>query len=1011
MAFVNLHRCFVAISKNEETNLDSGRTWSRKITGGPDWSNLLDFRRVVLLAEASSGKTEEFRYQAGELVAQGKAAFFVRIEDLADDGFEAALCSIDVATFEHWRQGDHDEEGWFFLDSVDEARLNHKSLERALRHFERELGKGLERARIYVSCRVSDWKGQEDRTAVERLLPVWKKSTPPALHDEDKALLAPIFNKKHQSFASRAEEEPKRELDALLVVQLVPLNAEQRHTLATASGVTNPDEFIGAIERNGLEALAERPGDLLDLAEYWKEKGRFGSFVEMTEHGVALKLAERDKFRPDNKDLTSEKARQGAERIAAALTLAKSFTLRAPGHDPDPTLAAGALDPVVVLDDWTDAERNALLRRGIFAPSTYGRIRFHHRGTQEYLMASWLKRLLNIGCPQNEVWNLLFADLYGVETLVPSLHAPAGWLAQYYPNIREEIIRREPLVLLRHGDPRSLPLGAKESLLLTYASRHAIGEISNDSLDHRALWMFATPELSNAIRQAWSINDRVDFRIDLLRLIREGEIEECADLARQAVLDGKGYDYLRVVALEALLACGDVKGLVKASRWIRNHSGTSSERLGSGFARILFPQYLTVDQLLDVISKVLPPKRGSSGGFSSFIDSLWRDCPDLERERFLEGIANLVLMPPFKDHHKRISARHRELAASLAPIAIEAASKLSNIETSDGFLRLLMVLERVELNGLEENKKKFLQELVSGNPRLQRRLFWADVEEKRENNTKGDGRLIRFWEVWFSGGTLWQFGFSDVVWLYEDILERPSVSDKRIALSAIYSMLAREGTLESELSRLLILIAGTPELEQDLEEYLKPVVDHDEEYRQQSELYRIKREKEEVANKASWIKFRDELKTDPSVLCDPVRLSSWSAGAVRLNDLSRWLHGKTNKDYNEASLQWRLLEEGFNRAIAEGYRDGMKILWRVTPPERPKHKKGGSAIVKFTTILSFSGIGVEASEDLNWASKLTPAEAVRAVQHACLSEQGYPNWIEELVDQHLSSFSRYYVTI
>ena len=38
-------------------------------------------------------------------------------------------------------------------------------------------------------------------------------------------------------------------------------------------------------------------------------------------------------------------------------------------------------DPELILNDWTDAERNALLRRGVFAPSTYGRIRFHHRAT------------------------------------------------------------------------------------------------------------------------------------------------------------------------------------------------------------------------------------------------------------------------------------------------------------------------------------------------------------------------------------------------------------------------------------------------------------------------------------------------------------------------------------------------------------------------------------------------------------------------------------------------------
>jgi hypothetical protein len=152
-------------------------------------------------------------------------------------------------------------------------------------------------------------------------------------------------------------------------------------------GVTDVDSFVQAIARQGLDSLTERPGDLLDLAAYWNSHGRFGTFAQMLEHGIARKLGERDPHRSDNEAITPDEAREGAERLAAALTFGKSFTLRAPGHDPDPGLATGALDPMDVLPDWTDARRNALLRRGIFAPATYGRVRFHHRSTQSPITA------------------------------------------------------------------------------------------------------------------------------------------------------------------------------------------------------------------------------------------------------------------------------------------------------------------------------------------------------------------------------------------------------------------------------------------------------------------------------------------------------------------------------------------------------------------------------------------------------------------------------------------------
>jgi len=102
----------------------------------------------------------------------------------------------------------------------------------------------------------------------------------------------------------------------------------------------------------------------------------------------------------------------------------------------------------------------------------------------------------------------------------------------------------------------------------------------------------------------------------------------------------------------------------------------------------------------------------------------------------------------------------------------------------------------------------------------------------------------------------------------------------------------------------------------------------------------------------------------------------------------------------KAALQWRLLQEGFGRPVAEAYRDGMKRIWRLTPDERPKHNTGNTIVVKHTTILSFSGLGIEAAEDLDWVARLSAAEAERAALHACLSEQGYPNWLETLVDHH-----------
>ena len=121
MAFVELNRSFFPLLKDQEPSLDFGRAWGHKLGGWLEWTDLRERRRVVLLAEASSGKSEEFRNQVKQLNAEGKTAFYLPIEELADQGFEAALDTGAATRFEKWTNGSG--RSLVFLDSIDEARL------------------------------------------------------------------------------------------------------------------------------------------------------------------------------------------------------------------------------------------------------------------------------------------------------------------------------------------------------------------------------------------------------------------------------------------------------------------------------------------------------------------------------------------------------------------------------------------------------------------------------------------------------------------------------------------------------------------------------------------------------------------------------------------------------------------------------------------------------------------------------------------------------------------------
>jgi hypothetical protein len=119
-------------------------------------------------------------------------------------------------------------------------------------------------------------------------------------------------------------------------------------------------------------------------------------------------------------------------------------------------------------------------------------------------------------------------------------------------------------------------------------------------------------------------------------------------------------------------------------------------------------------------------------------------------------------------------------------------------------------------------------------------------------------------------------------------------------------------------------------------------------------------------------------------------------------DLTYWLSRRTGENIydGKCARQWRLLEEGFDRRIAEAYRDGMTLLWRITNPERPKQEGGNPVRVKYITILAINAVGLEAATDPDWTSRLSDEEAARAARHGCLSQQAYPDWVDSLIDSH-----------
>lgn len=986
MEFIDLGRRFSALDADKPFAAYEWADYGFGEHRGLGWDALLERPRVVVLAEASAGKTAEFRAAHARLQDADCFSFYVSVEALAANGLEGSLGREDAARLMAWR-GAAAAPGWFFLDSVDEARINNKDVETALNRLARELDLAYDRARILLSCRGSVWTGSDDLLLLRRTLPVVVTAATDAPIDPDQALFAPLDS------AKATAPKEKDTISDVTVVTLTALTVTQRATFLAARGVADPAAFEEALYAHDLQRFAGRPGDLGTLVGYWLKTDRFDGLSEMTELGIAERLAELNWTRKTLSGLTEDEVRAGAERLAAAMTLGRVMDLILPDQRPD---EVEGLNPYDVLSDWRTVEVDALLQRGLFVPSTFGQVRFFHRSAQEYLTARWFARI-GAKLTDRELLRVFVADSFGIRTVPPSLRAAAGWLATRHRALREELLTREPLVLILHGDPAKLALAEKERLLRTYAARHAVGDLAYARIDHQTLWMFAEPSLAPAIRAALAANARHDFRYEMLRLIEQGKIRDCLDIVREAALDCVTRPYHRIVATRTLRAMGDEAGLRRVAADMLAAPAAFGPELAPYLAVELFPVALSMPDLLAIIAGSGPGSDFGSDGFSDELVDLFHACDDPgDRRALVAGIAALAFEPPLNDW-PGVSERHQRLVAHVADLARAAILDADVHVYGAELVTLLMAVER---GGREDRTGNAapLTALIEARPELKQALFWADVRRAIENG-EPERPIVSVRQIWVGDRRLWTITEADHRWL-DATLDRSDLGERRIALSALI-LLGRSGAdAEALLDRLGERVATCPDLSAALAQEREPRVESVDErrWRERYELSTAREAERRRSSQQRLIELRSRLAADPTTLCDSVHLRT-EFGFRDLWELTEWIGKAVESSRAERGRHWRRLAEAFGDEVAEAYRKGMKTMWRVTPPEAPVEQEDGRRTVKFAIILSAGGLVLEANEP-GWAQALSRAETEIAIRHACIDDQGVPDWIGALLTHH-----------
>ena len=203
-----------------------------------DWNVLLQRRRVVLLAEAGSGKTTEFDQQHSHLRAAGQYCFLTTCRKIARDGIEGALKVRDRDQFSKWR--DSDEPAWLFLDSFDEAKRADFRISEVLDKLASAINGVEGRIHIILSGRYSDWEFKRDLHNLLDCIPLPPPDESIGDQTPDDALIAALNDKGSKS---------QPEAESPLVVIMSSLDKERVERFAVAKGVLEVEEFLESVPK------------------------------------------------------------------------------------------------------------------------------------------------------------------------------------------------------------------------------------------------------------------------------------------------------------------------------------------------------------------------------------------------------------------------------------------------------------------------------------------------------------------------------------------------------------------------------------------------------------------------------------------------------------------------------------------------------------------------------------------------------------------------------------------
>jgi hypothetical protein len=943
------------------------------------WPDLLKEYRVIVLSEAGSGKTSEIRHAARLLLAQGKAAFFLRLESVANS-LESSFEEGTYDQFNEWLASA--EEGWLFLDSVDESRLRHpRDFECSVCALGTRINKGLERAHIVITGRANAWRPVSDLSHCAKCFPF--------------KAIAP------EQGSANKEEEARQ---TFKFVALHDLDRERITTFLKYVGVDDYPAFLDAIDRSDAWSFTARPQDLKELAEFWMENGRIGNRTELIQNSINQRLRERDQGRAETYPLSADRGREGATRLAAATVLTQTTTIQIPDGDK----TSNALPVHVILANWGEKDIFALLSRPVFDEAIYGAVRFHHRTVREYLAAEWFSHLLNRGVSRRSVERLFFRSQYGIDFVTPALRPLLPWLVLFDEKIRDRVRILAPEVFFEGGDPTQLPLDIRREILRKICQQMAADTRGGSVGDYFAVQRFAHPDLSEEVGSLLRLYvSHCDIAAFLLRMIWLGQMTQALPDALAIALNGCSERYVRLTAFRAVKAIGARADIERVRMSFLNESDSLNRVWLGELVMDLQPNEANLTWLLSCLEKSAPKERFSVDPLMDHMTTFVREADINLLPAVVSGLNRLLQSPPVIERRFcETSSRHVWLLTAAAQ-AIERLIIVRHPAALDSdSLRVIHMYSTVghyHDMGIGDAKTDFTEHVRAWED-LNRRLFWFEASEARKALDRKSGEKLTTWTVVsIFGSFCWKFEAKDFEYVLSEISRQDNDDDKLVALSLAFTLYREAKRPCKWRERLKVAVKENATLSVQLARYLKPHAMTTEERQSRRDTSKIQKraitaQTERDKSEEKWMlwlrantgNLQSILKKQPDMVTNTLRcLYDRVECGNRTSD--RW-----------ARHNWQSLTAKYGDAVARYYRDASVSIWRHHVPTL---RSEGAPLnqTSIAVLVGLSGVSIEYVETPNWVDTLKPDDVIRACRYATCELNGFPNWFQTLYETHRQS--------